>query len=357
VTFDADSQHRIRMADYDYELPHELIAQVPLEDREASRLLVLQRGSGQIEHSSFTHLPQFLRRGDLLIFNDSRVIPARLHIRRQSGGAGELLLLRRDERTGVWTALGRPARRLRAGETVIVAADPDASVPDGSAVIVGRDSAGLVEVRLDDAVERDLDAYGGVPLPPYITAELPDRERYQTVYSHERGSAAAPTAGLHFTDSMLARLRDRGVDAAFVTLHVGLDTFRPVTVEYAERHEIHSEWCSVPEETVAAIDACKARGGRVIPVGTTSARTVETLGQRRAEGYTGAFSGPTNIYITPGYQWTIADGLFTNFHLPKSTLMLMVSALAGRDQIMRAYGEAIAERYRFFSFGDAMLIL
>jgi S-adenosylmethionine:tRNA ribosyltransferase-isomerase len=345
------------MADYDYNLPRELIAQVPLEDRAASRLLVLDRNAGTITHSTFRKLPEHLAPGDLLVFNDSRVIPARLRIRRQTGGAGELLLLRRDDARGEWTALGRPARRLHADEEVIVERAADSTGDDGRATIIGRDDSGLMRVRLDARVESDLDAYGAVPLPPYITTQLRDRERYQTVYSHEQGSAAAPTAGLHFTDEMFDALHALGVETAFVTLHVGLDTFRPVTVNFAEEHDIHTEWCSVSEETIDAIDACKARGGRVIAVGTTSARTLETLGQHRLEGAAGAFSGPTGIFITPGYRWSVVDGLFTNFHLPKSTLMLMVSALAGRDLIMRAYREAITERYRFFSFGDAMLIV
>ncbi len=351
-----ERERHIRMADYDYDLPPELIAQTPLEDRAASRLLVLDRTTGAIEHARFTSLPDHLRPGDLLVFNDSRVIPARLRIRRQSGGAGELLLLR-QEPDDSWLALGRPAKRLHAGEVVVVErAGGDEGAP-GSATILGRDEHGLIRARLGQEVEDDLDAFGAVPLPPYITAALEDRERYQTVYSHERGSAAAPTAGLHFTDAMMDRLREGGIDLAFVTLHVGLDTFRPVTEEFAEEHEIHTEWCSVPEETVAAIKACRERGGRVIAIGTTSARTLESYGQRLARGDRGAFSGPTGIYITPGYRWTMVDGLFTNFHLPKSTLLLMVSALAGRDTIMRAYEEAIAERYRFFSFGDAMLIV
>lgn len=345
------------MADYDYDLPEELIAQVPLADRTASRLLVLDRDTGSIVHSTFANLVTFLRRSDLLVFNDSRVIPARLRIQRTSGGSGELLLLQRDDESGTWTALGRPARRLSSGESVIVHRTDGNPDGRGEATVVGRDESGLLTIRLDSQVEGDLDTYGAVPLPPYITAELEDRERYQTVYSDQRGSAAAPTAGLHFTRETMASLRAGGVEAAFVTLHVGLDTFRPVTAEFADDHDIHSEWCSVPVETVDAIAACKARGGRVIPVGTTSARTLETLGARIAEGHTGAFSGPTRIYITPGYDWTVVDGLFTNFHLPKSTLMLMVSALAGRERIMRAYAEAIAARYRFFSFGDAMLII
>lgn len=352
-----DRQPHIRMADYEYELPEELIAQVPLEDRTASRLLVLDCGADTVIHSRFSCLTEFLRVGDLLVFNDSRVIPARFRIRRETGGAGELLLLRRDDSTSLWTALARPAKRLRPGERIEILRPEGEEGPPGAGEIVRRDQSGLTRVRLGAEVERDLDAFGAVPLPPYITAELADRERYQTVYAQDPGSAAAPTAGLHFTDEMLRRLRESGVETAFVTLHVGLDTFRPVTVDYAEEHQIHSEWCSVPEETVQAIAATKARGGRVIPVGTTSARTLETFGERQAEGHAGVYSGPTSIFITPGYEWTLTDGLVTNFHVPKSTLMLMVSALAGRDRIMRAYREAIAERYRFFSFGDAMLII
>lgn len=356
MTGAAEHERHVRMADYDYDLPSELIAQVPLQDRAASRLLILHRATGAIEHSRFAALPEHLRPGDLLVFNDSRVIPARLRILRHTGGAGELLLLR-QEPDGAWVALGRPAKRLHPDEDVVVERATGEDGAPGRATILGRDGHGLIRVRLGQEVADDLDAYGAVPLPPYITADLEDRERYQTVYSHARGSAAAPTAGLHFTEEMMKLLREHRVELAFVTLHVGLDTFRPVTEEFAEEHEIHTEWCSVPEETVEAIAACRERGGRVIAVGTTSARTLESYGRRVANGERGAFSGPTGIYITPGYHWSIVDGLFTNFHLPKSTLMLMVSALAGRDTIMRAYREAIAERYRFFSFGDAMLIV
>lgn len=346
---------RTAMSDYDYELPEELIAQVPLEDRTGSRLLVLDRKSGKITHSRFSELGSFLHSGDLLVLNDSRVIPARLRIQRESGGSGELLLLRRDSGTGEWSALGRPARRLRPGERVKVLALQDAKV--GFATILDRDDRGLLHVRLDESLELNIDEYGSVPLPPYITTELNDQERYQTVYANQEGSAAAPTAGLHFTDDALSSLRLEGVGTAFVTLHVGLDTFRPVNAEFAEDHEIHSEWCSVSQDTVDAIFRCKQRGGRVIPVGTTSARTLETLGQAIRAGNRGTFAGPTSIFITPGYEWTLVDALFTNFHLPKSTLMLMVSALAGRDTIMRAYRDAVIQRYRFFSFGDAMLIV
>lgn len=349
--------NRIPMSDYDYEFPEDLIAQIPLPDRAASRLLVLNRTTGQITHTAFREVGAFLNPGDLLVLNDSRVIPARLSVRRSTGGVGELLLLRRDSKTGEWSALGKPARRLRPGERVEVLPTEDDLLPAAFATIAKREEAGLVRVKLDETVESNLEAFGGVPLPPYITTALDDRERYQTVYARVEGSAAAPTAGLHFTPEVLGSIRDQGVGVASVTLHVGLDTFRPVTVDNAEDHRIHSELCSVPQETVDAIERCRNGGGRVIAIGTTSARTLETLGQAQCAGHRGPYMADTDIFITPGYTWTLVDGLLTNFHLPKSTLLLMVSALADRDRVMRAYREAIAERYRFFSFGDAMLIL
>lgn len=349
--------NRIPMSDYDYEFPEDLIAQTPLPDRAASRLLVLNRTTGQITHTAFREVGAFLNPGDLLVLNDSRVIPARLSVRRSTGGVGELLLLRRDSKTGEWIALGKPARRLRPGERVEVLPTEDDLLPAAFATIAKREEAGLVRVKLDETVESNLEAFGGVPLPPYITTALDDRERYQTVYARVEGSAAAPTAGLHFTPEVLGLIRDQGVGVASVTLHVGLDTFRPVTVDNAEDHRIHSELCSVPQETVDAIERCRNGGGRVIAIGTTSARTLETLGQAQCAGHRGPYMADTDIFITPGYTWTLVDGLLTNFHLPKSTLLLMVSALADRDRVMRAYREAIAERYRFFSFGDAMLIL
>ncbi len=357
MTPERADENRLHMADFDYDLPEDLIAQVPLAERTASRLLVLNRATGSITHSHFTDLPNWIRPNDLLVFNDSRVIPARLRIRRESGGRGELLLLSRDQASGSWVALGRPAKRLRQGETVVVEAGDWGESTDGSALILGRDDSGLIQVVLDQDVEQRLDDFGSVPLPPYITEELHDPERYQTVYGRDSGSAAAPTAGLHFSPAMLEQLRRAGVVERFVTLHVGLDTFRPVTADYADEHAIHTEWCSVSQDVIDAIAACKTAGGRVVAVGTTSARTLETYGQRAANGNADPYQGPTGIYITPGYRWTVVDAMITNFHLPRSTLMLMVSALAGRQAIMRAYREAIAERYRFFSFGDSMLII
>lgn len=348
--------NRIRMADYDYDLSQDLVAQTPLEDRTGSRLLVLGRTSGAIQHSKFSDIGSFLGPGDLLIFNDSRVIPARLTIQRATGGVGEVLLLQRDADTGTWLCLARSARRLKDGEFVTVTPQAGSGDPERRAEILRHEDAGLLRVRLEPELEASLDSYGAMPLPPYITESLSDRDRYQTVYARESGSAAAPTAGLHFTADLMDQLRSSGIETAFVTLHVGLDTFRPVTSDYADEHAIHTEWCSVSAEVGEALCAAKEQGRRVIAVGTTSARTLETFGQHVAHGHRGAFAGPTSIYITPGYEWTMVDGLITNFHLPKSTLMLMVSALAGRDRIMRAYEEAIAERYRFFSFGDAMLI-
>jgi S-adenosylmethionine:tRNA ribosyltransferase-isomerase len=344
------------MADYDYDLPHELIAQTPLKDRSASRLLVLSRETGSTRHARFAEIRSFLRSGDLLVLNDSRVIPARLGIRRESGGRGELLLLRRDADSGTWLALGKPARRLRPGERVHVLGHRD-DVPASSAEILAIEATGLIKVRLAPLVEVRLGDYGVVPLPPYITTSLEDQERYQTVFSGPEGSAAAPTAGLHFTTTMIDAMATSGIEVATVTLHVGLDTFRPVTVDHAEDHRIHAEWYSVTQQTVDAIARCRQRGGRVIAVGTTTARTLEAWASKSPVTLLEPHSGDTDIFITPGYRWLLVDGLVTNFHLPKSTLMLMVSALAGRESIMRAYREAIAERYRFFSFGDAMLIV
>lgn len=345
-----------RMSDFDYDLPEELIAQTPLHDRSSSRLMFVDRQSQAISHSSFTELGAFLRPGDLLVLNDSRVIPARLLIRRKSGGRGELLLLHRTENAVEWIALSRPTRRLRAGRAVEVIPVDKAAVPATATILEKLDDS-TVKVRLDPDVDANLEAYGHVPLPPYIRTELPDPERYQTVYGEASGSAAAPTAGLHFTSELLSGLEQTGIGIARVTLHVGLDTFRPVTEEMAEDHEIHTEWCSVGPTAVKAIQACRSNGGRVIAVGTTAARTLETLARRAGTGDLASFAGPTDIYITPGYEWNLVDGLITNFHLPKSTLILMVSSFGGQDLIKRAYREAIDRRYRFFSLGDATLIL
>lgn len=347
---------KLRIDDFDYDLPHELIAQEPLLDRAASRLMVLDRATGAVDHRMFRDLPGLLRQGDLLVVNDSRVIPARLLGHRETGGRVEVLILR-PEGNGLWRALAKPVRRLGIGERIAIPARRGNGDNDAHVVLREKLADGQVIVEIDPALNEHLESYGHVPLPPYITHHLDDDERYQTVYAEQKGSAAAPTAGLHFTDEVLAELRGKGIDTAHVTLHVGLDTFRTVTEEFAEDHDIHSEWCSVPAETWERIVRARESGGRIVAVGTTSARTLESLGQRVKRGQPGPFDGFTSIYITPGYEWTMVDVLLTNFHLPRSTLLLMISALAGKDHVLAAYREAIAERYRFFSFGDAMLIV
>jgi S-adenosylmethionine:tRNA ribosyltransferase-isomerase len=300
-------------------------------------------------------LPELLEPGDLLVMNDSRVIPARLLGQRESGGRAEFLLLRQVA-PQQWLAMLRPARKLRIGERVAFgSADPDQELVH--ATVMRKEAEGLGVVLLDDRLASHLDQYGRVPLPPYIHHHLDDDERYQTVYARESGSAAAPTAGLHFTDEVFAALAKRGVETTRVTLHVGLDTFRPVTAEYANDHVIHQEWCSVPASAAQAIAAAKDRGSRVVAVGTTAARTLETYGRREEYCSHLPFNDMTGIFITPGFVWNVVDAMITNFHLPKSTLMLMMSSFAGKDDLFRAYRVAIAERYRFFSFGDAMLIL
>lgn len=343
------------MDDYDYELPPELIAQVALAQRDASRLMTVDRATQTIGDHDFIDLPDLLRPGDLLVVNDSRVIPARLFAHKETGGQAELLLLRK-ERDGRWLALARPVRRLKLGQTLLIEAKSGVGSAQGRAVIEDILRDGQVIVRLDEAVAEHLERYGHAPLPPYIHERPDDEERYQTVYSATPGSAAAPTAGLHFTGAVLERLAARGIERASVTLHVGLDTFRPVTESFAEEHKIHSEWCTVGDDVVARVLATRERGGRVVAVGTTVARTLETLGRRLADGEFGGFSAMTDIYITPGYAWTVVDALITNFHLPRSTLLLMIGSFMGRDLTMRAYRHAIEERYRFFSFGDAMFI-
>jgi S-adenosylmethionine:tRNA ribosyltransferase-isomerase len=341
------------MRDFDYDLPTELIAQEPLEDRSDSRLLVLPRDVGSPEHRAFRELPDLLVPGDLLVVNDTRVHPARLIGRRETGAEVEVLLLR-DLGAGRWHAIIRPWRRLHEGEQVTIPSKRGGAA--SFVTIIEKLGDGGATVQLDRRIQVSLQDYGRVPLPPYITRHLDDEERYQTVYAAQTGSAAAPTAGLHFTSHVFEQLSARGINVASVTLHVGLDTFRPVTVEFAEDHTIHSEWCRVLEETITAIRDSKARGGRVIAVGTTAARTLESFGKWWDGSSTIPFEGMTDIFITPGYTWKVVDGLITNFHLPRSTLLLMVSSLVGRERLLAAYQEAIDLRYRFFSFGDAMLI-
>lgn len=343
-------------ADFDFVLPPDLIAQTPIEPRDASRLLTLDRGTGVVGHRMVRDLPDLLRPGDLLVANNSRVLPARIHgLRSVTGGRVELLLLRNlgDER---WRALARPARRLKPGERIdLLARDGTIS---GATVVVDRgESDGQLVVRIPPEVADHLDRYGEMPLPLYIHEPLRQQDRYQTTYARVTGSAAAPTAGLHITDELRQRLQEREIGWAEVTLHVGLDTFRPMQTELVRDHRIHTEWCTVSDDTAGRIAATRSRGGRVIAVGTTAARVLETLGRRWEDSSPGGMTVDTDIFIVPGHRWTLVDGLVTNFHLPKSTLMLLVSALGGRDHILAAYTEAIGARYRFFSFGDAMVIV
>ena len=340
--------------DFYFDLPEELIAQTPLEKRDHSRLLTLDKTTGRWEHRHFFELPDMLRPGDCLIMNDSRVLPARLlgsrlHADGTAGGACEVLLLI-DRGDNVWECLVRPGKKLRTGARVMFG--------EGKLIgeIVGEVEGGnrLVKFTYQGIFLEVLDALGEMPLPPYIKEHLEDRERYQTVYSRHNGSAAAPTAGLHFTRELMAQAQERGVEIGYVTLHVGLGTFRPVKEEDILDHDMHSEYCVISQETADLINRTKARGGRVICVGTTSCRTVESWANE--DGTMEAKAGWTNIFIYPGYRFKVLDALITNFHLPESTLIMLVSALAGRENVLAAYEEAVRERYRFFSFGDAMFI-
>jgi S-adenosylmethionine:tRNA ribosyltransferase-isomerase len=342
----------MRLEDFEYSLPPEFIAQDPAEPRDSSRLLILDRGGCEIRHAIFRDIGQFLSPGDLLVFNDTRVIPARLAaVKERTGGKVEVLLLRRLE-AQTWEALVG-GKRVRPGIRLEVAVAPGA---DRLRAEVVRDLGSSRRVlRFTEPITPRLAALGSTPLPPYIHKTPADPERYQTVFARDPGSAAAPTAGLHFTPELIDRLRADGVRTAFVTLHVGLDTFAPITEADIGRHEIHAEWIRVPEETARAVCETRARGARVIAVGTTSARSLETVAGN--EGEVSAFMGDTRLYITPGYRFRVVDAMITNFHLPHSTLLVMVSAFAGRERILAAYELAKCEGYRFYSFGDAMLIL
>ena len=332
-----------------YDLPEERIAQTPVEPRDHSRLMVLHRDTHEIEHRHFYDLPEYLHEGDCLVMNDSRVLPARLLGCRSSGGSVELVLLR-DLGEGKWECLSRPGRKTKPGTEL--------SFGDGelTATVLAVTEGGnrIVQFHYEGIFLEVLERLGKMPLPPYIKAELNDAERYQTVYSREVGSAAAPTAGLHFTQELLQKLADKGVRLCYVTLHVGLGTFRPVKEEEIEDHPMHAEFCMIPEETARIVNETKKNGGRVIAVGTTSCRTLESFAS--ADGALSPSSGWTDIFIYPGYRFKCIDALITNFHLPESTLIMLVSALAGRETILHAYETAVKERYRFFSFGDAMLI-
>ncbi|WP_437204317.1 tRNA preQ1(34) S-adenosylmethionine ribosyltransferase-isomerase QueA [Planctomicrobium sp. SH664] len=344
---------------YDFILPPELIAQTPAEQRDASRLLVIQRDQQAIRHLRFQDLPELLSPGDLLVMNDTRVVPARLvGLRTSTGGKWEGLFLR-EEASGLWRLMGRTRGRLNVGETITLhPADPSKETGELLLQLESKGSGGewLCRPLSDLPTFTLLDEFGAIPLPPYMHREAgaADSLRYQTTYAARPGAVAAPTAGLHFTPEILQRCADRGIETARVTLHVGLGTFRPVSVDRLGEHEMHSEWCELPESTARALEQCRQRGGRVVAIGTTSVRTLES----RAQSGTGlAGSGETRLFIRPPYQFQLVDALLTNFHLPRSTLLVLVSTFAGRELILRAYAEAIRERYRFYSYGDAMLIL
>ncbi|WP_053374814.1 tRNA preQ1(34) S-adenosylmethionine ribosyltransferase-isomerase QueA [Paenibacillus sp. FJAT-27812] len=342
---------------FDFELPERLIAQTPLLDRTASRLLALNKQTGEITHNKFTDLVNYVQAGDVLVLNDTRVIPARLTgMKSDTGAKIELLLLKQLEGDR-WEALGKPAKRLKVG-TALSFGDDGEGNPLLRAVIEQEGEMGgrTIKFEYEGIFQELLDRLGEMPLPPYIKERLEERERYQTVYSKHAGSAAAPTAGLHFTDEFLEKLQAKGVQLAYVTLHVGLGTFRPMSVELVEDHEMHAEYYELNEQNAAIINEAKQRGARIIAVGTTSSRTLETVAARFEGKPIEACSGWTSIFIFPGYSFKLVDALLTNFHLPKSTLVMLVSALAGRDAVMKAYAEAVAHDYRFFSFGDAMFI-
>ena len=340
----------MKTSDYFYVLPQELIAQTPIEPRDASRMLVLDRKNGSVEHKHFYDVSDYINKGDLLILNDSRVLPARIYgIKKDTGAKVEFLLLTQRSQK-VWECLAGPGKRAKKD------AEFDfGGIMTGRVLEVLENGNRVVEFFCEDNFFATLDKLGEMPLPPYITKKLEDRERYQTVYSRELGSAAAPTAGLHFTPELLKKLKDKGVNIGYVTLHVGLGTFRPVKVDDVTKHKMHSEHYEIPEETAMLIKETKQNGGRVISVGTTSCRTLEAAAAKYGE--VKSCEGWTDIFIYPPYDFKVLDGLITNFHLPESTLIMLVSAFAGYDNVMSAYKTAVEEKYRFFSFGDAMLIL
>ncbi|MEK4060277.1 MULTISPECIES: tRNA preQ1(34) S-adenosylmethionine ribosyltransferase-isomerase QueA [Paenibacillus] len=337
--------------DYDFHLPEELIAQTPLSDRSASRLLLVNKENGELAHRHFTDILEQFQPGDTLVLNDTRVIPARLFgIKEDTGAKAEVLLLKNlgEDR---WEALVKPGKKLKTG-AVIIFSDELRAVIEDEADMGGR----TLRFMYEGIFQEILDRLGTMPLPPYIKETLDDRERYQTVYARHEGSAAAPTAGLHFTKELLERIAAKGVNIAYITLHVGLGTFRPMSVEKVEEHVMHAEYFELSRQTAELLNDARAKGGRIIAVGTTSCRTLETVGNKFQGGQIEECSGWTDIFIYPGYAFTVVNALITNFHLPKSTLVMLVSALAGREQILAAYEEAIAQQYRFFSFGDAMFI-
>ena len=341
----------MKTKDFYFELPKELIAQDPLEDRSASRLLVLDKKTGAIEHRHFVDLPNYLRAGDCLLINDTKVLPARLIGEKEDTGAGiDVLLLKRKEQD-VWETLVKPGKKMKPGAKVSFGG----GLLRGTVVDIVEEGNRLIRFEYEGIFEEVLDALGQMPLPPYITHQLKDKNRYQTVYATHSGSAAAPTAGLHFTEELLRRIEEMGVRIARITLHVGLGTFRPVKVDNILDHHMHAEFYQITEQAADVINTARQSGCRIISVGTTSTRTLETVADEH--GFVRACSGWTDIFLYPGYEFRAIDGLITNFHLPESTLLMLVSALAGTDHVLAAYEEAVREKYRFFSFGDAMFIL
>lgn len=336
---------------FDFDLPEELIAQVPLEDREASRLMVLDKESGQVTHDVFKHITEYIKPGDCLVLNDTKVLPARLFGNKEDTGAKIEVLLLKQQQGDVWETLVKPAKRVKAGTRVQFGDGKLTAVCTEELEHGGR----IVQFEYTGIFYEVLEELGEMPLPPYIKEQLEDRDRYQTVYARERGSAAAPTAGLHFTKGLLEELKQKGVHIAFITLHVGLGTFRPVSVDDVDAHEMHSEFYEMTEQTANLLNEVKANGGRIISVGTTSTRTLETIASKH-NGQFKAESGWTSIFIYPGYEFKGISGMITNFHLPKSTLIMLISALAGREHVLHAYETAVQAKYRFFSFGDAMFI-
>jgi len=340
----------VKVEDFDFHLPEELIAQTPLENRSESKLMVLDKKDGSIDHLHFKNIVDFLHEGDCLVLNDTRVLPARLFGQKEDTGANIEVLLLKQEDGDQWETLVKPAKRIRVGTEIVFG--------DGKlkATCVGLKEHGgrILEFHYEGIFYEVLDELGEMPLPPYIRERLEEQDRYQTVFARERGSAAAPTAGLHFTEELLEELKAKGVHIAFITLHVGLGTFRPVSVDTIEEHDMHAEFYQVSEGTARLLNDVKEKGGRIVTVGTTSTRTLETIASKH-----GTFveeNGWTNIFIYPGYEFKGIDGLITNFHLPKSTLIMLVSAFAGQENVMHAYETAVKEQYRFFSFGDAMFI-
>ena len=347
---------KLNVSDYDYFLPEEQIAQDPLADRSSSKLLVLDKNTGETSHHVFKEIIDYLNPGDCLCINNTKVIPARLIGRKKTGGVVEVLLLKRlEDEKSKWEVLTRPGKKARVGDEIIFGGEgPEDFDLLCRVTEVKEDGNRIVEFEYDGIFEEILDKLGQMPLPPYITHRLEDKNRYQTVYAKIEGSAAAPTAGLHFTNALLEQIKEKGVKVVSVTLHVGLGTFRPVQVENILDHKMHSEYYEVSEETAKILNETKANGGRIISVGTTSTRTLESVTDEN--GIVHAGSGETQIFIYPGYKFKAIDGLITNFHLPKSTLIMLVSALAGRKNVLNAYKEAVEKKYRFFSFGDAMFI-